>query len=570
MIRQPIVVLVGHIDHGKSSILERLKEIVVTKQEAGGITQTIRSYNLPIDIIQKKCKDLLKGQHFSVPGLVILDTPGHAAFNNMRKRGGNLADIAILVIDINEGVMPQTVESIEVLKAYKTPFIVALNKIDNISGWYSQPDRHLNTNLDNQNERVKSVFDTKFYEIVGKIYERGFVADRYDRIEDFTQHVAIVPCSAKTGEGIPELLMVLVGLAQKFLEQSLETSADKPGQGTILEVKDEKGIGTTLDVVIYDGQIKRGDQIVIGGLSEPITTKVRGLFEAERGKMKPIESANAAAGVRIVAPDVKGVVSGMPLLVANSNLEEAKERVQAEVDEVVIETDNDGVVVKADSLGSLEALIGLLKEKDICIKKASVGEITKKDLADASAEEEPLNKVILAFNVSPVETKDVKIISNNVIYKIIEDYVAWQEEEKKKQEEKHLENLIRPAKMEIIKGCIFRQSNPCVVGVRILEGTLKPDVELMKANGNKAGYVKSMQVENESVKSAERGKEVAISIPGIIGGRQVLEMDILYVDIPESHFRDLKKFKKLLKPAEIELLKEIAEIKRKENPLWGV
>ncbi len=570
MIRQPIVVLVGHIDHGKSSILERLKEIVVTKQEAGGITQTIRSYNLPIDMIQKKCKDLLKEKAFSVPGLVILDTPGHAAFNNMRKRGGNLADIAILVIDVNEGIMPQTVESIEVLKAYKTPFIVALNKIDNISGWYSQPDKHLKASLENQNEAVKRVFDTKFYEIVGKIYERGFVGERYDRIEDFTKQVAIVPCSAKTGEGIPELLMVLVGLAQKFLEQSLETSVDKPGHGTILEVKDEKGIGTILDAVIYDGQIRRGDQIVIGGISEPIVTKIRGLFEAERGKMKPIESANAAAGVRIVAPDVKGVVSGMPLLVANSNLEDAKEKVQDEVDEVVIETDNEGVVVKADSLGSLEALIGLLKEKGISIKKASVGEITKKDLADASAEEEPLNKVILAFNVSPVEAKDVKIISNNVIYKIIEDYVSWQEEERKKQEEKNLESLIRPAKMEIIKGCIFRQSNPCVVGVRILEGTLKPDVELMKANGNKAGYVKSMQVENETVKSAERGKEVAISIPGIIGGRQILEMDILYVDMPEQHFRDLKKFKKLLKPAEIELLKEIAEIKRKENNLWGV
>jgi translation initiation factor 5B len=363
MIRQPIVVLVGHIDHGKSSVLENLKNIAITKQEAGGITQTIKSYNLPMDTIKKVCKDLMKDKESSLPGLLVLDTPGHAAFNNMRKRGGNLADIAILIIDINEGIMPQTLESIEILKAYKTPFIIALNKIDLIHGWQSK-EGYLLPNLESQGESAKANFDKKFYELVGKLFEKGFQTERFDRVDDFTKQIAMVPCSAKTGEGIPELLMVLVGLAQKFLEKSLDIDMEKPAKGTVLEVKEEKGIGTTLDVIIYDGKIKKGDQIVIGGLDGAISTKIRGLFEFEKGRMQAVNEAHAASGLKLVAPDVKDVISGMPLMVANEHLEEAEKLIQQEVEEVLIETDNEGVVLKADSLGSLEALIGLLQEKE--------------------------------------------------------------------------------------------------------------------------------------------------------------------------------------------------------------
>jgi translation initiation factor 5B len=568
MIRQPVVAIVGHIDHGKSSILERFKHVAITKQEAGGITQTIKSYSLPMDAIKKVCKGLMQKKS-SLPGLLFLDTPGHAAFNNMRKRGGNLADIAILIIDINEGLMPQTIESIGILKTYKTPFIIALNKIDKIHGWQFN-DKFILDNYNAQGDTIKTSFDNKFYEIVGKLYELGFQAERFDRVDDFTKQIALVPCSAKTGEGIPELLMVLVGLAQKFLEGDLDIDVNTPGHGTILEVTDEKGIGTVLDVVIYNGSLSKGDQIVIGGLDGAIVTKVRGLFEFEKGKSKAIAKVEAASGVKIVAPDIKDVVSGMPLLVANTNLEEAKEKIQEELEEVLIETDNEGVVLKADSLGSLEALIGLLQEKEIPIKKASIGKITKKDLADASTEEDPLNKIILAFNVKSVESNDVKIISHDVIYKIIEDYEIWLEEEKKKQEAKQLDNLTKPAKIEIIKGCIFRQSNPCVVGVKVLAGTLNPDVDLIKANGNKAGHVKGIQHEKESLKKVEKGKEVAISIPGVVAGRQIDEGDILYVDMTENVFREYKHLKNLLQQEERDLLKELAEIKRKENKVWGV
>ncbi len=569
MLRQPICVFMGHIDHGKTSIADQFRQSAVTKTEAGAITQMISSSVLPIENIKQTTKHLLSPDTiFTIPGLLLIDTPGHSAFTNLRKRGGNLADIAVLVIDINEGIMDQTLECLEILKQYKTPFIIALNKIDLLPGWHSY-DKPMLQSINSQSESVIEKLDTKLYELVGKLYEMGFQADRFDRVSDYTKQIAMVPCSAKTSEGIPELLMVLIGLAQRFLEANLKVNLET-GKGTVLEVKDEKGIGTTLDIILYDGILKAGDTIVVGGLLEPVVTKVRGLFIPEKGKIKSVKEAVAASGVRVSAPGLKDVVSGVPLLVAKGNVEDAKQQVQAEVEEVITEVDNHGVVIKAESLGSLEALIKLLKEKDIPIKKASVGEITKKDIADASAEENILYKVILGFNVREPENQEVKVIAHDIIYKIIEDYEKWVELQKKKQEEESLKALTRPAKIEIIKGCIFRQSNPAVVGVRVLAGTLRPDVDLIKLDGSKAGTIKTIQEENESVKKAEKGKEVAISLPGIIAKRQVDEGDVLIVDVSESNFKQLKKFKKMLSQEEKDLLKDLAELKRKDNSLWGV
>src|SRR3989344_1535378 len=222
-IRQPIVLLCGHVDHGKSSILEKIREISITKHEAGGITQTLKSYNLPLKQVNKIAGHLIEKLNIklTIPGILFLDSPGHAAFTNLRKRGGNLADIAILVIDIKEGVMPQTLESIEILKIYKTPFIIALNKIDSLSGWHSK-DKNLLKNITSQQEHILKELETKLYKVVEKLAEQNLNSDRFDRIDDYTKQVAIIPCSAKTGEGIPELLMVLTGLTQRYLEQELK------------------------------------------------------------------------------------------------------------------------------------------------------------------------------------------------------------------------------------------------------------------------------------------------------------------------------------------------------------
>ena len=573
MIRQPIVVIAGHIDHGKSSILERVKGISITRGESGGITQSIKSYNIPIQSIERCCGNLLKSlnQNITIPGLLFLDSPGHAAFNNMRKRGGNLADLAILTIDINEGVMDQTLECIEILKQYKTPFIIALNKVDLIPGWRSNKDVSIIQNISSQTEQVKQNLDNKLYEVLGVLAEHGINSERFDRVTDYTSQVAMVPVSAKTDEGIPELFMVLTGLAQKYLENSLKIAEEGEGKATVLEVQEDLGVGTTLDVILYDGQLKKGDQIVVGTLDDPIVSKIKGLFEPEGKKLKPVDKVHAAYGVRISAPDIKNAIGGMPLIVANSDVEKKKEELQTEVESVMIDTDKEGVIIKADTLGSLEALIGLLRNEEIKIKKASIGNITKKDLAEASSESNKANKVILGFNIKENETDpSVKTILNGVIYKIIEDYKDWKDELKKEEEQKSLEDLTRPVRLTILSGCVFRQSGPCVVGVGIEGGILKTGVRLMKKDGSKASYVKSIQFDKENINKIEAGKDVAISIPDVTAGRQIHENEVLYSDLTETEFLELKKMKGFLKKEEMEILKEIAIIKRKDSPLWGV
>jgi translation initiation factor 5B len=573
-IRAPICVVMGHVDHGKTTILDTIRGTAVARGEAGGITQAISSTNLPIETIRKMCGELLDSLKIkiTIPGVLFIDSPGHAAFTNLRKRGGNLADIAILVIDVNEGVKPQTLECIDILKQYKTPFIIAANKVDILSGWKTQKG-FLIQNIGKQAGEVTQNLDIKLYELVGKLHELGFASERFDRIDDYTKQIAIVPVSGKTGEGLAELIMVITGLAQKYLEKGLNYEVTGPGKGTILEVNETKGIGQTLDVIIYDGTIKKNDQIVIGGLEGPIVSKVKSLFlpDKDKKKIKMVDEVSAAIGVKISATDIQDALPGMPLRVANENIEDIKEEIQEEVEEVTLEVDNEGIVIKADSLGSLEALITLLKENDISIKTATIGNISKKDISEASAELEPLNKVIVGFNVKAIDdSKEVKIITADIIYRIIDEIKKWQDEEKKKIETKELEGMTRPCKIQIIPHCIFRQSNPAVVGVEVMYGTLKLGIPLMKANGNKASEIKSMQKDGENVQEVKRGEQVAIALPNLTVGRQINENDILYSDISEEEFIKYKKLKRFLNSEEIAILKEIAEIKRQENPVWGV
>jgi len=585
-IRQPIITFVGHIDHGKTSLQDFIRRTSTLQGEAGKITQHIGSSNIPLEAVKKICGGLLDSLKLklTIPGLLFIDTPGHSAFTNLRKRGGNLADIAILVININEGIMPQTLECIDILKQYKTPFIIALNKIDLLQGWQNK-DKLLLKNISLQSESIQKLIETKLYEIVGKLSELGINSERFDRVEDYTKQVAIVPTSAQTGEGIPELLMVLTGLAQKYLEQCLECNVEGPAKGIVLEVKEEKGIGKTLDVIIHDGTLKKADIIVIGTLTEPISTKVRSLLEPlplkdmkdKKTKFLQVKEISAASGVKISAPDIEEVVAGMPLRSCNINeIESIKKSLKKEIDEVMIETDKQGIVIKADSLGSLEALLKLLKEKNIDVKKASIGNISKKDITDTqtSHEKDPLHSVILGFNVSLIQdvviSDKVKVITHNIIYKLIEDLEKWQEEEKKRMEGKELDFLVRPCKLEIMKGYIFRQNNPAVVGVDVLFGTLNVNIPLMKKDGNKITDVKSIQHEQKSVDKAEKGKQVAISLPKITVGRQINEGDILYSAVPEQDFRKFKDLKKNLSQEEKDILKEIAIIMREKNPVWGI
>ncbi|MBW2996356.1 translation initiation factor IF-2 [Candidatus Woesearchaeota archaeon] len=585
-LRSPICTIEGHVDHGKTSILDRIRGTSVAKAEAGAITQAIGASIIPLETIKKISGPLLDALKIklTIPGLLFVDTPGHAAFTSLRKRGGNLADIAIVVIDINEGIMPQTQEAIEILKTYKTPFIIALNKIDLIKG-YKKVEGPLLQKIESQDEAVKKQIETKLYELVGSLHELGFESERFDRVQDYTKQIALVPTSAETGDGIPELLMVMTGLAQKYLEANLECDKKAPAKGIILEVKEDKGLGKTLDVILYNGCLKANDTLVIGSLGEPIITKAKALLQPaplqemrdKKTKFSPVKQVVAATGVKISAKDIDEAVAGMPIH-STINIEETKKQIQKEVKEVLIQTDKQGIIVKADTLGSLEAMDNLLKEKQIPIRKATIGDISKKDLTEAESmhEKDPLQAVILGFNVKiqpdvDKKSEKAKIITNEVIYKIIEDLEKWQEQETKRQEAKELDTIIRPCRLKMMgKGYIFRQNNPAVFGVEVLAGELKAGTLLMKEDGSRVGEVKSIQAEQETVEKAEKGKQVAISVPGITIGRQIGETDTFLSDIPEEDFRKAKELKKHLSQEEKNLLKEIAEIKRKENPVWGI
>ncbi len=580
--RSPICTVLGHVDHGKSSLLDAIRRTNITATEAGGITQAIGASIIPLEVIKARCGPLLSqmSMAFTIPGLLFIDTPGHAAFTSLRRRGGSLADLAVLVIDINEGFRPQTLEAIEILRGFKTPFVVAANKIDLLAGYRKAADNFL-SDFSKQSPSVQQMMETKLYELVGAFYERcGLAAERFDRV-DFTKQIAIIPCSAKQYVGIPELLMVLTGLAQKYLEARLKVDVDGPGKGTILEVKEERGLGLTLDVILYDGTLQVQDTVVIGGLEAPLVTKVRALLLPEplaemrdrRARFHPVRRVTAATGVKLSCPDLTEAIAGMPLqTAAPDTLEAVKAALQAEVQAALIQTDKQGVLLKADTLGSLEALTVLLRGKGIPIRRASVGPITKKDVseAEASAERDPQLAVVLGFNVPPHSSSErVRIITGDVIYTLLEQFDAWQEEVRARQIKAKINLLVRPAKIEVLRNCVFRQSNPCIVGVEVLEGTLRPGVPLMK-DGMPLAAVKSMQAENQSVGEAGKGKQVAISLFGVTAGRQIAEGDILHSDIPEDEFRQLKEAKGALSGTELAALKEIAEIRRRDNPMWGV
>lgn len=584
-LRTPIVCVMGHVDHGKTSLLDKIRGTAIVSGEAGAITQHIGATEVPIDVIINKLGDPRLRDRFIVPGLLFIDTPGHHAFTTLRSRGGALADLAIVVVDINEGFKPQTYESLQILKRFKTPFVVVANKIDKIGGWVSQKDLPFAATFKKQSEDVQARLEMKLYEVIGELYNQSFAAERYDRVTNFQNTLGVVPVSAMTGEGIPDVLMVLLGLAQKFLEANLQYSAKSPGVGTVLEIKEEKGLGATLDIILYDGTLKKGDTVVIGSLGEPIQTKVRALLKPRElteikyeSKFKQVNKVTAAAGVKISAPGLEGALAGAPIRVTTEEtLDEVVAQVKSEIDEVRIDTDSVGIMIKADTIGSLEALIHEFQKEEVSIRKAEVGDISHRDVIEASTVEDPLYSVIIGFNVKvhpdardTLQESTVKVFTNNVIYRLVEDYQQYVKEQQELAEKKIFETIIRPGKFKILPGCVFRQSKPAVVGVRVLGGVVRTNADVMLENGNVVGKIKGLQSEGENIPSAGVGKEVAMAIDGATVGRQIKEEDVLYINVPERHAKVLEhEIYDSLSTDEKETLDIILSLKRKDNPFWA-
>ncbi len=517
----------------------------------------------------------------TIPGILVIDTPGHEAFYNLRVRGGAAADFAILVVDIMEGFQAQTWECIDILKERRVPFLVAANKIDRIPGWRPGPTQYFTESIKLQDPAVRRYLDEKIYQIVGSLSAVGFSAERFDRVTDFSKTVAIVPTSAKTGEGIPELLLVLAGLTQRYMKKQLEFK-EGPAKGVILEVKEELGLGLTVNAIIYDGVLRKDDIIVIGGIEGPIVTKLRAILLPKpldeirdpREKFTPVDEVVAAAGVKLVAPNLEGAVAGSPMRAVwdESELQSVVDEIEKEVKKIIISTDKVGVVLKADTLGSLEALVNYLRRHDVPIRLAGIGDVSKRDVMEAVVvmEKDPYRAAILAFNVKILpdaeeEAKkyDIPIFWSNIIYKLLEDYDNWVTKKREEEKKLTLEKIIMPAKIMILPGYVFRRSKPAIVGVKVLVGRIRPRYPLMTSSGKYIGQIMQIQQAGQSLREATAGMEVAISIREAIVGRHIKEGDIIYVDVPEPHIRTLKlKFSEELSSEELELLNEIMKIKR--------
>lgn len=560
-----------------TTLLDRIRGTAVARREVGGITQHIGASFMPMDTLKSICGPLLGKlkAEVAIPGLLVIDTPGHEVFTNLRRRGGSAADIAILVVDAMKGFEPQTYESLEILMERKVPFVVSLNKIDLIHGWRNSGSIFVTEALKAQEEVVRIELDRRIYEVVGKLSRLGFNSEAFWRVKDFGREVAIVPVSAKSGEGIAELLTVLVGLTQQYMKGKFSISLGK-ARGVILEVKEEPGLGTTANVILFNGKLRVGDRVVIAKKEGVAVTRIRALLMPKpldemrdpRDRFTPVEEVTAAAGVKLAAPDLEGVLAGSPIY---SYEEGALDEMRKELGSILISTQSLGIVLKADTLGSLEALTMMLKRKGVPIRIADLGPVSRSDVMEALAvkEKDRYLGVVLAFNVrllqdveSEARAKGVNVFTNSIIYKLVEDYISWVREGKEREEERLFESIAPVCKFKVLEGYIFRRSRPAIFGIEILEGRLKQKAQVINSKGRRIGEIHQIQERGKSIKEALKEMQVAVSIQDAVVGRHLYEGDVLYTYLSDEEIGLLEdRFRERLSEGELKVLKEVERIK---------
>ena len=584
--RQPIVVVLGHIDSGKTSLLDKIRGTAVQSREAGGITQHIGASFFPIETLEQLCGNLLQkvGGKIDIPGILVIDTPGHAVFTNLRNRGGSASDISILVIDAMKGLEVQTRESLDILRKRKVPFLIALNKLDTVPGW--RPSSSLTSSLKQLDETTQNNLDGRIYNVVGELSRYGIQSEAFYRLQDPQKQVAIVPVSAKTGEGIPELISLLIGLTQSYLKQKLTVSDDT--RGIVLEVTEEPGLGDTANIILTDGVLNKHDEIAVAKKDGAVTTKIKAIFMPKpldemrdpRDKFTPVDQVVAASGVKISTSDLDGVLGGSPIIgITDGNIDSVKNEIESEIKSIFVETDSVGIIVKADTLGSLEAVVDTLKENDISISTADTGMVSRKDVVKAQVitETDKYLGSILAFGVKVLDdAKDeankngIRIFSQPVLYDLVDEYRDWVTTDKENMQRTELDSIMMPCKFQLIKGMVFRSNSPAVCGVEILGGSLKQKSIIINSTGKEVGVIKQIEDNGENIKQAAKGSEVAVSMNEPVIGRTIREGEILYSLPNDIGVRLLKgRYHDSLSDDESNILDEIITLRRKVVPLYG-
>ncbi|MXZ94239.1 MAG: translation initiation factor IF-2 [Cenarchaeum sp. SB0666_bin_15] len=590
VIRQPIVAVLGHVDSGKTSLLDKIRGTGVQGREAGGITQHIGASFLPHDTVKKTCGrlyDRLKSDSI-IPGILVIDTPGHEVFKNLRSRGGSAADIAILVVDAARGFQPQTQESFKILKSRKVPFVIALNKCDQISGWRGTSTPFISEAVKEQDETVRTELDRSIYDIVGTLSILGYKSEVFYRVKDFRSEVSIIPISAKTGVGIPELLTVLVALTQQYMKNRLEQD-EKEARGIILEANHETGLGETANIILIDGIIKKDNHIIMAKRDGIIVTKPKAILLPKpldemrdpRDKFQDVDYVRAAAGLKIASPDLDGVLPGSTLYVAKNegDIKMYSDMIRSEMESVFIDTQTRGVTLKCDTIGSLEAMVQMLNEKGVQIAKADIGPVNRRDVMEARATKDVDRRlgVILAFNVKvfPDATEEadvghVRIFQERVIYKLIDDYTEWVRQDIIHEEDAVFAEITPLAKFTFLKGYTFRNSNPAVFGIRIEGGTLRSKTPFMNTNGRRVGIIHQLQHDGKTIQEVRTGQEVACSVRNVTIGRHIFEEDVYHTLPTSTEAKNLKgRFIDRLSSEQISMLDHIIDVQREQDAAYA-
>ena len=574
-LRSPICCILGHVDTGKTKLLDKIRQTNVQGGEAGGITQQIGATYFPIDAIKAKTKVMAEyeKQTFDVPGLLVIDTPGHESFSNLRSRGSSLCNIAILVIDIMHGLEQQTIESIKLLRDRKAPFVVALNKIDRLYDWKAIPNNSFRDSFAKQSRAVQEEFQSRYSKIQLELAEQGLNSELYFQNKNMSKYVSIVPTSAVTGEGVPDLLWLLLELTQKRMSKQLMYLSHV--EATILEVKVVEGFGTTIDVILSNGYLREGDRIVLCGMNGPIVTNIRALLTPQPLRELRLKSeyvhhkeVKAALGVKIAANDLEKAVSGSRLLVVGPEDDE-DELMDDVMDDLTglldsVDTTGKGVVVQASTLGSLEALLDFLKDMKIPVMSIGLGPVYKRDVMKASTmlEKAPEYAVMLCFDVKVdkeaeqyAEQEGIKIFNADIIYHLFDSFTAYQEKLLEERRKDFLDYAIFPCVLQTLQ--IINKRGPMIIGVDVLEGTLRVGTPICAVKTDPTtkerqtlilGKVISLEINHQPVQEVKKGQPaagVAVRLEDPSGqqpiwGRHVDENDTLYSLVSRRSIDTLK------------------------------
>ncbi|EPR79054.1 Translation initiation factor IF-2P [Spraguea lophii 42_110] len=560
-LKSPICCILGHVDTGKTKLLDKLRETDVQGSEAGGITQQIGATFFPVKELKRK----FNVPENNLPGILIIDTPGHETFSNLRSRGSSLCDIAILVVDILHLLENQTLESIELLKRRKTPFIIALNKIDRIYGWKSTNFAGFTESFEKQTDVTKEEFKRQMNDTIVKFSEIGLNTTLFSENNNEKQFVSIVPTSAITGEGIPDLISTILKLSESFMSTKMKYKDEV--QCTILEVKEIDGYGSTIDVILSNGILRKGDKIAVCGFDGPIITNIKSLLVPKalkeirvKGEYMQKSEVKASLGVKIAALNLENAVAGSRIVIVKNNEEEAKKEVMQDLQNVIskVKTEEIGVHLQSSTLGSLEALVEFVTSSNIPIATVGVGKLNKKDIVRASimAEKSIEYSPLLCFDIKIdkeiseiAEKYNIKIFCEKIVYNLLDKYKEYSANLRNKMKDAAKSSTIFPCELEILPNCVFNKRSPLVLGVEVKRGILKIGTVLciIRKNVLGLGTVTSIENNKKATEKAVVGDKVAIKIeigsnetPRLFG-RHFVQEDLLYSWINRKSIDSLKK-----------------------------